>query len=166
MSLELIKLRMGIKNLSLYKNSGMNLADPFVSMYEPVEVPLIQMRQGLMMSFWDRFDINEGDLTVDQVLQWFEQKHGLKVSALLQQVMVYSWLDESRRHASLQSCLRVPPRAQYVYLDVVFSGVRIPTPKHVPPKIRYYVSAKRAAAARGPRKAVATASDSAGPADQ
>jgi ubiquitin-activating enzyme E1 len=34
-ALELIKIRMGIRDVAKFRNCGINLADPFVSMYEP-----------------------------------------------------------------------------------------------------------------------------------
>jgi hypothetical protein len=60
--------------------------------------------------------------------------------------------------------LRVPPRAQYVYLDIVFSGVRVPSVKHIPPKVRFYVPSVRRAPARK-AAAAAAVEEAAGPAD-
>eukprot|EP00698_Gefionella_okellyi_P019655 TRINITY_DN6056_c0_g1_i1.p1 TRINITY_DN6056_c0_g1~~TRINITY_DN6056_c0_g1_i1.p1 ORF type:complete len:1024 (-),score=266.31 TRINITY_DN6056_c0_g1_i1:669-3740(-) len=163
-ALELIKLRMGLKNLSAYRNSGLNLAHAYLSMFEPKEVPKLTLRPGLDVSFWDRFDVNAGDITIADAIRWFKEKHDVKVSGILQaQKMLYSWIDESHLNDKLASMVSAPRRAQYVYLDVVYSGLRIPSEKHVPPKMRFYLPQKRAAPAARP---VRKAAPRAGPADE
>lgn len=69
--LELYKVLQG-KKVEAYRNTFANLALPLFAMAEPV-APKVFKHEKLEWSLWDRW-ILEGDLTVKDVLQWFEVK--------------------------------------------------------------------------------------------
>ncbi|KAL6757412.1 ubiquitin-activating enzyme E1 [Haematococcus lacustris] len=60
------------KPLEAYRNTFANLALPIIAMAEPVAPKTIKFND-LSWTLWDRW-ILEGDLTVQQVLDWFSQR--------------------------------------------------------------------------------------------
>ncbi|KAG2427387.1 hypothetical protein HYH02_014607 [Chlamydomonas schloesseri] len=70
--LELYKVVLPGKKLEAYRNTFANLALPLFAMAEPIP-PKATTYNGLTWSLWDRWTL-EGDLTVQQVLDWFAAK--------------------------------------------------------------------------------------------
>lgn len=60
------------KPVEAYRNTFANLALPLFAMAEPIP-PKVTKYNGLEFSLWDRWTL-EGDLTVREVLDWFEAK--------------------------------------------------------------------------------------------
>ena len=58
------------KKVEAYRNTFANLALPLFAMAEPV-APKVMKFEDLEWSLWDRW-ILDGDLTVQQVLDWFK----------------------------------------------------------------------------------------------
>ncbi len=67
--LELYKIVQG-KPLEAYRNTFANLALPLFAMAEPIP-PKVMRFNSMEWSLWDRW-VLEGDLTVQQVLDWFK----------------------------------------------------------------------------------------------
>ncbi|GLC36229.1 E1 ubiquitin-activating protein [Pleodorina starrii] len=70
--LELYKVVLPGKPLEAYRNTFANLALPLFAMAEPIP-PKVTKHNELSWSLWDRWTL-EGDLTVQQVLDWFSEK--------------------------------------------------------------------------------------------
>jgi len=73
-SLELYKV-VQKKPIEDYRNTFVNLALPLIAMAEPIP-PKVAKFQDMEWSLWDRW-ILEGDLTVQEVLDWFNER-GMK----------------------------------------------------------------------------------------
>lgn len=87
---EFIKLAMGIKELEKYKNGFVNLALPFFGFSEPLLAP-ISKYYDVEWTLWDRFEV-EGELTLNEFLKYFKEKHALEITMLSQGVcMLYSF---------------------------------------------------------------------------
>lgn len=88
--LELYKLAQGIKELDLYKNGFVNLALPFFAFSEPIQAPK-KKYYDTEWTLWDRFEI-EGEVTLQEFLNYFKDKYGLEITMLSQGVcLLYSF---------------------------------------------------------------------------
>lgn len=88
--IEIIKLIMGHKDASKFKNGFVNLAIPLVAFSEPLPAPKNTF-YGKEWTLWDRFEV-AGELTLQEFLEYFEKKEKLKITMLSQGVsMLYSF---------------------------------------------------------------------------
>ncbi|KAG5886027.1 hypothetical protein JTB14_023668 [Gonioctena quinquepunctata] len=88
--LELYKLTRGMKSLEPFKNGFVNLALPFFGFSEPIAAPKMEYC-GNQWTLWDRFEV-QGDMTLNDFLQYFKEKHNLEITMLSQGVcMLYSF---------------------------------------------------------------------------
>lgn len=110
--LELYKLIQGHKRIESYKDGFINLALPFFGFSEP-KPPVQNKFYENTFTLWDRFEINE-EMTLKQFLDYFEEKHKLKITMLSQGVsMLYSFfLNEQRKNERL--ALKMPELVQTV----------------------------------------------------
>lgn len=79
--LELYKVVAKHDNIELFKNGFINLALPFIGFSEPIKSPRKKYNDKEFDEIWDRFEIT-GDITLQQLLDHFEQKEGLEISML------------------------------------------------------------------------------------
>lgn len=79
--LELYKVASKNNNIELYKNGFINLALPFVGFSEPIGSAKGKYNDKEFDQIWDRFEL-EGDITLQELLDHFEQKEGLEISML------------------------------------------------------------------------------------
>ncbi|KAJ8936851.1 hypothetical protein NQ318_012812 [Aromia moschata] len=88
--LELFKLTRSMKSLAPFKNGFVNLALPFFGFSEPIEAPKMEYC-GNEWTLWDRFEV-EGEMTLNEFLQYFKERHNLEITMLSQGVcMLYSF---------------------------------------------------------------------------
>jgi len=89
-SLELIKLAQGIKDMERYKNGFVNLALPFFGFSEPIAAPQNKYHD-TQWTLWDRFEVS-GEMTLKQFLSHFSTVYDLEITMLSQGVcMLYSF---------------------------------------------------------------------------
>ncbi|KRT80302.1 hypothetical protein AMK59_6614 [Oryctes borbonicus] len=88
--MELYKLVNGMKALDPFKNGFVNLALPFFGFSEPIAAPKMEYC-GKQWTLWDRFEV-QGEMTLNEFLNYFKEKHGLEITMLSQGVcMLYSF---------------------------------------------------------------------------
>ncbi|XP_017147936.2 ubiquitin-like modifier-activating enzyme 1 [Drosophila miranda] len=88
--LEVIKLIGGHSDLPSFKNAFVNLALPFMAFSEPLPAAKLSY-YGNEWTLWDRFEVT-GELTLQEFLNYFEEKEKLKITMLSQGVsMLYSF---------------------------------------------------------------------------
>lgn len=90
-ALELYKLTGGHNELEKYRNAFLNLALPYFGFSEPVACERLRYYDDAEWTLWNRFEI-EGELTLRELLDYFEREHRLEVTMLSQGVsMLYSF---------------------------------------------------------------------------
>lgn len=88
--LELYKLARSQESLEPFKNGFVNLALPFFGFSEPIAAPQLEY-YGNKWTLWDRFEV-QGDMTLKEFLDYFQEKHNLEITMLSQGVcMLYSF---------------------------------------------------------------------------
>ncbi|CAG8556263.1 1888_t:CDS:10 [Funneliformis caledonium] len=127
--LELYKIIAGKNKLEEYKNGFVNLALPFFGFSEPIAMPKFQYHE-TEWSLWDRFDI-EGDLTLQEFLDYFAKNHELEVTMLsCGASMLYAFFlqgkkREERKNMRLSELVEsiskkpVPPHVKALTLEMV-----------------------------------------------
>ena len=73
--LELFKVLQG-KDIEAYRNTFANLALPLFAMAEPIPPKTVEFN-GMKWTLWDRW-ILRGDLTVQEVIEWFQVRLQLR----------------------------------------------------------------------------------------
>ncbi|KAG1679642.1 hypothetical protein FOA52_006159 [Chlamydomonas sp. UWO 241] len=86
--LEVYKVVAGDKKIEDYRNTFANLALPLFAMCEPI-APKSLKHENLAWSLWDRWTL-VGDLTVAEVLAWFEAKNLRAYSISCGQSLLYN----------------------------------------------------------------------------
>lgn len=79
--LELYKVLDSTKTIEDFKNGFVNLALPFVGFSEPIKSAKGKYNDKEFDQIWDRFDLS-GDITLQELLDHFEQKEGLEITML------------------------------------------------------------------------------------
>lgn len=79
--LELYKVVAKKTDIEQYKNGFINLALPFIGFSEPIKSAQGKYNKKSFDVIWDRFDL-EGDITLQQLLDHFENEEGLSISML------------------------------------------------------------------------------------
>lgn len=97
-ALELYKLAQGCKNMERFKNGFINLALPFITLSEPSRA-IESSYYGIKWTLWDRFEV-EGDMTLQEFLEYFKKEHKLEITMLSQGVcMLYSFFTQKSKLA-------------------------------------------------------------------
>jgi len=99
--LELYKL-LQQKKLEAYRNTFVNLALPVFQQGEPVP-PKKQKFAGTEVTVWDRIDVREGDITLQQCMDWLKKKHNIDVDILgVGASLIYSsWMPPAKKNDRL-----------------------------------------------------------------
>jgi ubiquitin-activating enzyme E1 len=79
--LELYKVAAKQDDIEQYKNGFINLALPFIGFSEPIKSARGKYNDKEFDMIWDRFEL-QGDMTLQELLDHFEQKEGLEISML------------------------------------------------------------------------------------
>lgn len=119
--LEFYKLVQGHTTLEMFKNGFINLALPFFAFSEPIAAPKHKFYD-TEFTLWDRFEV-DGELTLEQFLEYFKERHKLEITMLSQNVsMLYAFFMGNDKLVS-----RLPKRMS----DVVKEVSRKQIPSHV-----------------------------------
>jgi len=82
-SIEMIKVLTGEKNITTYKNAWMNLALPMVMLSEPAKCSKTEIKEGVEISLWTKkWEVRKGNIALGQFLNHFKSEFGLKVTAV------------------------------------------------------------------------------------
>jgi len=126
--IELLKLIQN-KKLEKYKNGFVNLALPLFAFSEPLAPPKKNIRDDWAWTLWDRFDV-EGDITLQEFLDYFKNTHGLRVTMISAGVsMLYSFFmtkDKVQERLPMKvsklietvSKQALPPNKSYLVMEI------------------------------------------------
>lgn len=76
--LELYKLLQGLKELTSYKNTFLNLAFPLFQQSDPI-APQKTLFQGKEYSLWDRIEVKKGDITLQELFDYLKSEYSINV---------------------------------------------------------------------------------------
>ncbi|CCF48756.1 hypothetical protein NDA11_005592 [Ustilago hordei] len=128
-NLELYKLIDEKKEIEAYSNAFVNLALPFIAFSDPIAAQKLKYND-TEWTLWSRFKVEE-DITLQELLDLFKEKHGLEVSMLSSGVsMLFSaFLPGKKREERLKmkmsklietvSKKRIPKHAQWVIVEIM-----------------------------------------------
>lgn len=126
------------KPLETYKNWFLNLSVPFFSCSEPIApstTTAIVKGKEWKWSTWDTLDVEEGDVTLEQLFSIFEEKYGLEITMLSHGVSIlYSFFANKKKIAERRpmrmsqlvetvSKKAVPPSQKYLCFEVCVSDL-------------------------------------------
>merc|ERR1712066_229584 len=107
--LELYKYINSCKKIESYKNGFVNLALPFFGFSEPIP-PKKEKYYDTEWTLWDRFEVdgrkpNGGEMTLQELVDLFENEHKLEISMMSQGVsMIFSFFMNAKRRRSECPC--------------------------------------------------------------
>ncbi|CUM64267.1 uncharacterized protein PRCAT00001864001 [Priceomyces carsonii] len=120
--LELYKVVAKDDNIEDYKNGFINLALPFIGFSEPIKSAQGKYNDKTFDQIWDRFEL-EGDITLQQLLEYFKNKEGLEISMLSYGV--------SLLYASFFPPKKIKDRLSLKLTDLIKEVSKKDIPKHV-----------------------------------
>lgn len=120
--LELYKVVAKNDDIEAYKNGFINLALPFVGFSEPIKSPKKKYNDKEFDEIWDRFEI-KGNITLQELLDHFQQKEGLEISMLSHGV--------SLLYASFFPPKKVKDRLPLKLTDLIKEVSKKEVPSHV-----------------------------------
>eukprot|EP01124_Arcella_intermedia_P015654 TRINITY_DN22201_c0_g2_i1.p1 TRINITY_DN22201_c0_g2~~TRINITY_DN22201_c0_g2_i1.p1 ORF type:complete len:1036 (-),score=250.99 TRINITY_DN22201_c0_g2_i1:26-2947(-) len=143
-TIELIKVIIGIQNIEIFKNAWMNLALPLVMLSEPQACPVTKIKDDLTITLWTkRWEVKKGNLPLGQFIYHFKKEYGLNVSGVFYGVnMVYADIfpaHKQRLPYKMSRLLEVPEETQFVDLDCSFTKVGTNEEVTTVPKVRVYL---------------------------
>ncbi|KAJ3328789.1 hypothetical protein HDU76_009286 [Blyttiomyces sp. JEL0837] len=119
--LELFKILDNRKKIEDFKNGFVNLALPFFGFSEPIQAPKLKYHD-VEWTLWDRFDV-EGDITLQELIQKFQQDHQLEITMLSSGVsMLYSFFTPKKKQEE---------RLKMTITELVETVSKKPVPPHV-----------------------------------
>jgi len=90
-ALELAKIATQRTDVTAYRNAFLNLALPVFALSEPALAPRIPITKNAAYTLWDKWEVKGGDLTLQEFMDWFGKRWGLKVNGVFQgTAMVYA----------------------------------------------------------------------------
>ncbi|KAK7102589.1 ubiquitin-like modifier-activating enzyme 1 [Littorina saxatilis] len=147
--MEHLKLAQGHTDVERFKNGFANLALPFFAFSEPIHAPKSKYGDK-EFTLWDRFTV-QGDMTLQEFIDYFQREHGLEITMLSQGVcLLYSNFmqpakQEERKSLPMTEVVKkvskkkIPPHVRALVLeiccdDVNGEDVEVPFVKYVLPK--------------------------------
>jgi ubiquitin-activating enzyme E1-like protein 2 len=123
-SLELLKLVLGLE-LDKFKNLFMNLALPLLAFSEPGVAERKKITEKFSYTLWDSWDVKQGDITLNQFIQYFADKYGLTVAGVFKgTTMIYVPFFPAhlkRKPMKMSELLKRAPGSKYDDLIVTFT---------------------------------------------
>ena len=120
--------------IEAYKNGFINLAIPFMTLSEPTppaKTKAIVKGKEWLWTPWDSLDINKGDMTMGEFMDYFESEYNLEISMLSYGVSIlYSFFAnkkkvEERKKMRMTEVIssinnkEFPPNQLYIILEVI-----------------------------------------------
>jgi len=149
-SAELVKVLIGYRDLSTYKNSwNLNLAVPSLVKSEPGTTQGVKMNDKCTISCWSqRFEVRKGDIAIGQFLRYFDNEYGIKITSIAYKGNLI-WSDfqasaaDNKKFKLFNRFMKVPFRldeATTVFVDL-FCGMENKEGTEVkdPPHVRYFL---------------------------
>ena len=136
-TLELVKVVKELKK-DQFRNIFLNLAVPFMQAGEPGDVVKEKLLDGLEVSLWDRWEVNE-DSTLTKLIQTIEERHpGLEVRDIMRgntPIFFYAIMTapgkETEKKQTLESSIRkLTESEQDDYVDLNITCVKKDDPEH------------------------------------
>jgi len=123
-ALELIKVTKKME-IEQHRNAFLNLALPVIGLAEPGAAPKIPITKNTWYTLWDKWELKEGDMTLQQFIDWFKKKWQLNVNGVFHEVaMVYMSVipgHGSRLPKKMRDLVKHDPEHKYVDLIVTFA---------------------------------------------
>jgi ubiquitin-activating enzyme E1-like protein 2 len=143
-SIEMIKVILGIKDLTKYKNAWVNLALPAVLFSEPQPCPLTKIHDELSITLWTkRWEVRKGNLVLGQFLAHFKKEFKLNVTGIFLNVsMIYAEImaeHKKRIPVKMLKLLSIPENDMRAFVDLTCSFERLDGSDVTGPAVRYYL---------------------------
>lgn len=143
-SLELVKI-VQKQEVDKFKNCFLNLALPYFQLSEPGAATRTYITKETYFTLWDRWDVAEGDLLVEEFVKYFADKYKLTVTGIFQGVVSLYIpvmpMHKSRLKKKLSSLLKNVPSGQN-YVDLVVSFEDDKGEEAAGPAVRYFWTPK------------------------
>lgn len=143
-SLELVKI-VQKQPLDKFKNCFLNLALPYFQLSEPGPATRTHITKETFFTLWDRWDVEEGDILVEEFVKYFADKYKLTVTGVFQGVVSLYIpimpMHKSRLKKKLSSLLKNVPAGQN-YVDLVVSFENDAGDETAGPAVRFHWTPK------------------------
>lgn len=139
-SLELVKLVQKLP-VDKFKNCFLNLALPYFQLSEPGPAPKKFITKETYFTLWDRWEVQLGDILVEEFVKYFMDKYKLTVNGIFQGVMSLYVpimpMHKPRLKKKLSSLIKNVPEGQ-TYVDLVVSFQDDKGEEAAGPSVRFF----------------------------
>ena len=141
-TLELVKLVKGC-TLEQHRNVFLNLALPSMTASEPGEAEVTQLREGLKVTLWDRWEV-KGKNTLGELMQYLEEEYKLKPQDVMRgnkalyMAAIMAGKEEERKKLFEKSIKELSGEDEEPYVDLTVTFTAEGTVLKGVPPVRFY----------------------------